>query len=137
MNPFTPLTEEDDKSSVKNEHLETPGSVAGDPSNECMEVSAKKRKASESIDAYSSIKKKKKFGNSVLQPKNACVTLNEYKAGLQYALLEQSGPPHQPTFVIGVTVNGTLFQGEGRVIPTSSYCSSFDHKFGGGISLIH
>ena len=31
-----------------------------------------------------------------------------------YTLLEQGGPPHQPAFRIGVTVNGVEFTGEGR-----------------------
>ena len=46
--------------------------------------------------------------------KNPVVTLNEIKPGLEYAIIEQRGPVHEPTFVIEVTVNGQVFRGEGR-----------------------
>ena len=47
-------------------------------------------------------------------PKNAVVKLNEIKPGLEYCIVEHSGPVHNPTFVIEVTVNGEKFIGRGR-----------------------
>ncbi|QQP38072.1 Uncharacterized protein FKW44_018550, partial [Caligus rogercresseyi] len=46
------------------------------------------------------------------QPKNAVVTLNELKPGLEYNLVEHKGPIHMPTFVIEVELNGESFQGK-------------------------
>ena len=57
--------------------------------------------------------KKKKISGS-LQTKNAVQALNEYKSGLDYVVLSQSGPSHAPHFQIGVTVQGTQFIGTGR-----------------------
>jgi hypothetical protein len=51
---------------------------------------------------------------SLLAPKNAVVTLNEIKPGLEFAMVEQRGPVHDPVFVIEVAVNGEKFKGEGR-----------------------
>jgi len=62
----------------------------------------------------SSQKKRKKISSGPAQPKNAVVTLNELRPGLEYTLLETKGPVHQPTFVLSVTVNGASFTGEGR-----------------------
>ena len=50
----------------------------------------------------------------VALPKNAVVTLNEIKPGLEYCLVEHSGPVHNPTFAIEVTLNGERFRGQGR-----------------------
>ena len=36
-------------------------------------------------------------------PKNAVVKLNEIKPGLEYCIVEHSGPVHNPTFVIEVS----------------------------------
>ena len=47
-------------------------------------------------------------------PKNAVVTLNEIKPGLEYSIIEHSGPVHNPTFVIEVAINGEKFRGRGR-----------------------
>ena len=47
-------------------------------------------------------------------PKNAVVTLNEIKPGLEYSIIEHSGPVHNPTFVIEVAINGEKFLGRGR-----------------------
>ena len=54
------------------------------------------------------------LGVSIPAPKNAVVTLNEMKPGLEYVTVEQRGPVHLPTFVVEVEVNGEKFRGEGR-----------------------
>jgi len=72
-----------------------------------------KRKAPMFPELFKAGGKKRKIAGGPVQPKNAVVTLNEYKTGLEYVLVEQRGPVHQPTFVIGVTVNGAQFLGEG------------------------
>ena len=62
--------------------------------------------------------KKKKGINknkSAFQPlKNPCLALNELKSGLEYKLLEQSGPVHMPKFKIAIELDGQTFTGEGR-----------------------
>ena len=62
--------------------------------------------------------KKKKGVNknkSAFQPlKNPCLALNELKSGLEYKLLEQSGPVHMPKFKIAIELDGQTFTGEGR-----------------------
>ena len=70
-----------------------------------------KRKAPMFPELFKAGGKKRKIAGGPVQPKNAVVTLNEYKTGLEYVLVEQRGPVHQPTFVIGVTVNGAQFLG--------------------------
>ena len=47
-------------------------------------------------------------------PKNAVVSLNEIKPGLEYSIIEHSGPVHNPTFVMEVSINGEKFRGRGR-----------------------
>jgi len=76
--------------------------------------SPKKRKAMFPDLFKSSQKKRKKITTGPAQPKNAVVTLNELRPGLEYTLAETKGPVHQPTFVLSVTINGTTFTGEGR-----------------------
>eukprot|EP00092_Neocalanus_flemingeri_P045415 GFUD01050727.1.p1 GENE.GFUD01050727.1~~GFUD01050727.1.p1 ORF type:complete len:161 (+),score=46.78 GFUD01050727.1:40-522(+) len=76
-----------------------------------------KRKAPQFSEVSKAGGKKRKVAGGPVQAKNAVVTLNEYKAGLEYVMVEQRGPVHQPTFVIGVTVNGAQFLGEGGVSP--------------------
>jgi len=65
-------------------------------------------------------KSKKKGPNknkSAFQPlKNPCLALNELKPGLEYKLLEQTGPVHMPKFKIAIELDGQTFTGEGRVI---------------------
>ncbi len=51
---------------------------------------------------------------SAASPKNAVVTLNELRPGLEYSLVEERGPVHMPTFVVKVVVNGQAFTGQGR-----------------------
>ena len=59
--------------------------------------------------------KKKKKSKSAFQPlKNPCLALNELRPGLEYKLLEQSGPVHMPTFKIAIDLDGQIFTGEGR-----------------------
>ena len=63
-------------------------------------------------------KKKKGGGNktkSAFQPlKNPCLALNELKPGLEYKLLDKSGPVHAPIFKIAIELNEKTFTGEGR-----------------------
>ena len=70
-----------------------------------------KRKAPGSETEPGVHSKKKKVS---LQTKNAVQALNEYKPGLDYVVLSQSGPSHAPHFQIGVTLQGTQFVGAGR-----------------------
>ena len=46
--------------------------------------------------------------------KNAVVTLHEIKPEIQYKIVEQSGPLHEPNFVIEADLNGQTYRGEGR-----------------------
>ncbi|XP_063067773.1 double-stranded RNA-specific editase 1-like [Engraulis encrasicolus] len=57
-------------------------------------------------------KRRKKAPGPVL-PKNALMQLNEIRPGLQYRLLNQTGPVHAPVFTMTVEVNGQLFEGSG------------------------
>jgi len=94
---------------AQNNFLTTSPSQNGSPTHP-----GSKRKAPQFPELFkSSGGKKRKFAGGPVQPKNAVVTLNEYKAGLEYVMVEQKGPVHQPTFVIGVTVNGSQYLGEG------------------------
>ena len=58
-------------------------------------------------------KLKSKKPNS--EPKNPVVQLNEIKPGLQYDLIEQKGPVHDPVFVMQLELNGQTFRGQGRL----------------------
>ena len=66
-----------------------------------------KRKALQYPELFKAGGKKRKLAGGPVQAKNALVTLNEYKTGLEYVMVDQRRPVHQPTFVIGVTVNGS------------------------------
>ena len=46
-------------------------------------------------------------------PKNALMQLNELRPGLNYEVLSQEGPTHNPTFVVSVVVDGHSFEGTG------------------------
>jgi len=72
-----------------------------------------KRKGHQFPELFRAGGKKRKLGGGPVQAKNALVTLNEYKPGLEYVMVDQRGPVHQPVFVIKVTVNGSQFLGEG------------------------
>ena len=72
-----------------------------------------KRKGHQFPELFTAGGKKRKLGGGPVQAKNALVTLNEYKPGLEYVLVDQRGPVHQPVFVIRVTINGSQFVGEG------------------------
>lgn len=77
-----------------------------------------KRKGPQFPELFTAGGKKRKLGGGPVQTKNALVTLNEYKPGLEYVMVDQRGPVHQPVFVIRVTVNGSQFLGEGGAPPT-------------------
>ena len=63
-------------------------------------------------------KKKKANVNknkSAFQPlKNPCLALNELKPGLEYKLMDKTGPVHAPVFKIAIELDGQTFSGEGR-----------------------
>ena len=70
--------------------------------------------------------KKKKKSKSAFQPlKNPCLALNELRPGLEYKLLEQSGPVHMPTFKIAIDLDGQIFTGEGRYVSKKSFAFQF------------
>ena len=47
------------------------------------------------------------------QGSNPCSTLNSYHAGTKYELIEESGQPHNKTFVYKVEVLGCAYTGKG------------------------
>jgi len=57
------------------------------------------------VPSESPPKKKKKKSSGGEESKNALQTLNEMMPGLQYNCISQTGPVHQPTFTVQVTVN--------------------------------
>merc|ERR1712062_666034 len=66
---------------------------------------------------------------SAFQPlKNPCLALNELRPGLEYKLLEQSGPVHMPTFKIAIDLDGQIFTGEGRYVSKKILHFNFDLK---------
>ena len=88
-----------------------------------------KRKSSGSGTQVSAVPSKKKKISGLVPTKNAVQALNEYKTGtiffvlaslvgdvftgLEYVVLNQSGPSHAPHFQIGVNLNGRQFVGAG------------------------
>jgi len=57
------------------------------------------------VPSESPPKKKKKKSSGGDGSKNALQTLNEMMPGLHYECISQTGPVHQPTFTVQVTVN--------------------------------
>jgi len=55
---------------------------------------------------------KRRRQNPIL--KTACEALHEQIEGLEYKLMCQTGPAHEPLFIITVEVNGQCFTGEAR-----------------------
>jgi len=66
------------------------------------------RKHADDVPSESPPKKKKKKSLGEDGSKNALQTLNEMIPGLQYNCISQTGPVHQPTFTVQVTVNGQV-----------------------------
>lgn len=58
-------------------------------------------------------RRKKKAKSANLQDKNALMLVNELRPELDFILSSQEGPPHAPTFVVTVEVNGQTFDGSG------------------------
>ena len=56
------------------------------------------------------------------------MALNELRPGLEYKLLEQSGPVHMPTFKIAIDLDGQIFTGEGRYVSEKILHFNFDLK---------
>lgn len=60
----------------------------------------------------------KKFKSEVrninIEEKNPISILNELRYGLKYEIIEQSGPPHNPTFKVRVNVDGQTYYGIGN-----------------------
>jgi len=72
-------------------------------------------------ELFNSGKKQKKGGGganknkSAFQPlKNPCLALNELKPGIEYKLLDKTGPVHAPIFKIQIDLDEKTFTGEGR-----------------------
>ncbi|XP_074653053.1 double-stranded RNA-specific editase 1-like [Tubulanus polymorphus] len=61
-------------------------------------------------------RKKRRKGNKTpsLIPKNALMQLNEIKPGLEFIVIGQTGPVHQPVFTMKVDVNGVRYEGSGN-----------------------
>lgn len=59
-------------------------------------------------------KKNVTIRNINIDEKNPISILNELRCGLKYNLIEQSGPPHNPTFKITVEIDGQTYYGEGN-----------------------
>nr|CAI5848907.1 unnamed protein product [Callosobruchus analis] len=49
-----------------------------------------------------------------ISEKNPISVLNEIKPGLKYTIVEQSGPPHNPTFKVKVELDGQTYYGIGN-----------------------
>lgn len=49
-----------------------------------------------------------------INEKNPISVLNELRYGLKYEIVEQSGPPHNPTFKVRVKVDGQMYYGVGN-----------------------
>jgi len=64
----------------------------------------RKQSHTDDVPSESPPKKKKKSSGGDAS-KNALQTLNEMMPGLQYNCISQTGPVHQPTFTVQVTVN--------------------------------
>ncbi|XP_040570565.1 double-stranded RNA-specific editase 1 [Lepeophtheirus salmonis] len=82
-------------------------------------MKSKRHRGKRKFEEYSNNNLEEKQGltpnkQKTYQPKNAVVTLNELKPGLEYKLVEHKGPIHKPTFVIEVALNGQTFVGQGR-----------------------
>jgi len=88
--------------------------VAPTPIQPTAKPGEKRKAAFPDLFTPSAASKPKKSKPGPVQPKNACVALNEYKPGLEYQLIECAGPAHDPCFKMKVVVNGFEFFGEGR-----------------------
>lgn len=44
---------------------------------------------------------------------NAVMRLNQYRPGLEYRLISQSGPVHEPVFTMAVDLNGKTYEATG------------------------
>jgi len=58
-------------------------------------------------------RRKKKPKSTTQQEKNALMLINEMRPELDFVLILQAGPPHAPTFVVTVDVDGQIFEGTG------------------------
>lgn len=65
-----------------------------------------KRKAE--INAPGQKKKRK------VMPKNAVMLLNEFRAGLEFKVISCTGPVHNPSYLIGVDIDGQRYEGTGK-----------------------
>jgi len=88
--------------------------VAITPMQPTAKPGEKRKAAFPDLFTPAAASKPKKSKPGPVQPKNACVALNEYKPGLEYQLIECAGPAHDPCFKMKVVVNGNEFFGEGR-----------------------
>lgn len=98
----------DTKSKENELRQQTNGKAEGD---ENMKRGGKRRISSQGGNR----KKKAKTGSpKMVLPKNALMQLNELRPGLKYLVESQEGPPHQPSFMVSVEVEGQKFVGRGQ-----------------------
>ncbi|KAF2365038.1 Adenosine deaminase/editase [Trinorchestia longiramus] len=57
--------------------------------------------------------KRRRSAAGATQPKNPISALNEMHPGLLYRVVGQGGPPHAPSFTVGVSINGEEYTGIG------------------------
>lgn len=97
----------------ESERLNVPDESITAPNKEdSTEMKDPKHCIDESSDGHLVQRKKKKLSHII--QKNALMQLNELKPGLQYVLESQSGPPHNPKFVVSVTIDNKKYSGHGK-----------------------
>ncbi|KAB7494717.1 Double-stranded RNA-specific editase 1 [Armadillidium nasatum] len=86
--------------------------TSSDNDKQIKEMVVIKSEVEESSQDGASIIKRRKLGT--IQSKNPISALNELHPGLEYKVISQSGPPHDPTFTVGLELNGKHFEASGR-----------------------
>lgn len=98
-----------EKSSTENaSEQQTNGKAEGD---ENVKTGVKRRQSGQGGNRK---KRSKSAQPKMVLPKNALMQLNELKPGLKYSVESQEGPPHQPSFMVSVEVDGQKFVGRGQ-----------------------
>ncbi|CAG9821607.1 unnamed protein product [Phaedon cochleariae] len=92
-----------------------------DDSNSQMEIQpvplpniATKRQRGDTGTPPVARKKRKSDLNVSSEDKSPISVLNELRSGLKYEIVEESGPPHSPTFKVCVEVDGQKYYGTGN-----------------------
>ncbi|RXG54474.1 Double-stranded RNA-specific editase 1 [Armadillidium vulgare] len=86
--------------------------TSSDNDKQVREMVVIKSEVEDSSQDGASIIKRRKLGT--IQTKNPISALNEFYPGLEYKVISQSGPPHDPTFTVGLELNGQHFEASGR-----------------------